>query len=222
VQLLLSLLKHLRAQLFVLGVILGLVVLGRLDVIPSPSAIEIAIRKLVSKGYLALVGIAAIENIGGVNAYFPGSIAILAGMAATKGDPSLAMRVFLAIVCGSSVAHAINFGLGRRLRDRSGIASSVPGSKVYWLSCWHPHFASVAAIAAGQAGVSVRDFVSRFGPAFLCWNVFWGVAMYFLGLPDFGESTVVAVGLVVVLWAVWEARRFLLQRRIESRREHAP
>lgn len=204
------LLKHLRAQLFILGVILVLVVLGRLEVIPSPSAIETMMRRLVSKGYLALVVIAAVENVGGLNAYFPGSVAILAGMAATKGDPSLAVRAFLAIACGSSVAHGINFALGRRFRGT--IASAVPGSRVYWLSCWHPHFASVAAIAAGQSGVSVRDFVSRFGPAFLCWNVFWGVVMYSFGVPDFGESTMVVVGLVVVLWAAWEARRFFLQR----------
>lgn len=173
--------------------VLLLYVLELKGIIPERSRIAEGIESaFVAYGVIVVAIVSFVENIGGLNLYFPGSIAILSSMAMTAGRPFLAAKVFVAIVTFSFLAHSVNYAIGR-----AGAGRALEGSEwfgrlgegtrrwgfavVFWLAAWHPHPTALASLLAGAAGIGYRRYLKWFLPPFFTWNSVWGIAMYIVG-----------------------------------------
>jgi membrane protein DedA with SNARE-associated domain len=163
-------------------------------------------------GVLAVAPISFLENLIGLNAYFPGSVVILGAMALTSGQPQLAACTFLAIFAPSFAAHQVNFLIGRHFRTNSAVyadagryKTSIEINLLFASTLWHPHFAALTSIDSGAQGMSYRRFLSFFTAWFLLWNLFWGVTMYAFGLllPRESLGLPIIVGFLVV-WTLWD------------------
>ena len=199
------------------GLLLIVFILHRLEVrglIPSRSQIAKNIGTAFSTyGLVVVAGTSFIENLGGLNIYFPGSIAILGAMAMTAGKPVMAARVFGTIVSFSFLAHSTNFFIGRAASGQRSWKLSGDGRipeairkwgfpVVFWLATCHPHPTALVTLLAGAKGVSYRTFLKWFLPPFCVWNVFWGILMYTLGGLSTNPSLAgVYIGLLAI--AVW-------------------
>lgn len=204
-------LSRIRAQLIV-GVMLMLgAVLQEFGVIPSSPAIMNTLRQFLDTyGVGFVVLIAFLEHIGGLNVYFPGSIAILVAMANTSGNPRQAWAVFSAIILASALAQVVNFvasgWIGKKFfRADEGYVEDVGDSWYFWYAYWHPHFAAWASIKAADDGLSLRQFVSRASAPFLVWNGFWGLSLYAAGEVVFVRVTESPGWIIVIylLWLIW-------------------
>lgn len=191
--------RAIRTQLVIVGVIGTLAVLHRMGLIPTPVELEGSLASIVRRQLLFLAPIALAENLVGFNVYFPGSIAILLGMASTGGHPSLALLAWIAIVLPGVVGQQLSYWLGRTGFARASGPSPTKhlGVALEWGlyagTMWHPQVASLTSAAAGAEGLSYRHYLSRFLPVFLLWQVFWGALMYSVGAS-------VAKGFGWMLW----------------------
>jgi membrane protein DedA with SNARE-associated domain len=164
-----------------------------------------------SGSLLILVLLAFIEGVALLNAYFPGAGVILIAMASTAGDPRRALLTFFAIVLGSALAHHLNYLAGRAsLRGSATRISSedaAPTLLEAFASYWHPHSGSLYSLRSGSDGVSYKNFVARFVPAFGTWNIFWGILMYLLGhVPASGSELMMLFYLYLAWWILTELR----------------
>lgn len=161
-------------------------------------------------GAIVVAPISFVENLVGLNVYFPGSIAILTAMALSAGDPHKALATFVAITVPAFLAHQVNFVLGKRLRGRevgnTGRYKTVFGRNALFAgSLWHPHFAALACIDAGSQGLSYGLFLSAFAPWFAVWNIVWALVMYNFGLLLTRDSkgNPLILGFLA-LWLLWD------------------
>ncbi|NOR45704.1 MAG: hypothetical protein GQ534_08985 [Candidatus Delongbacteria bacterium] len=91
--------------------------LSKSNVIPSLDDLGVMLEHFFENYGLIAIGIVSIiENIVGVNIYFPGSIVILTGMAMTSGDPMRGVMTFFVITLGAFIAYYINFRIGKLLK----------------------------------------------------------------------------------------------------------
>lgn len=212
-----SLLFRLRPQLFLLFVIGALYVGKETRLLPSPDIIAELVKEWFERyGLPLVVSVSFLESLAGFNIYFPGSIAILAAMALTAGDPIRAALTLTSIFIPSLVAHQINFTIGRAAGRRVLGHKKVLRTHLviggYMVAAWHPHFAAVAAYAAGTSGIPYLRFVSLFSPALLAWNIFWGVAMYSAGLfLEPGRALTPYFLVLILAWIAWELGRDFFQ-----------
>jgi membrane protein DedA with SNARE-associated domain len=191
-------------------------VLALADLIPSQGHLIGVIGKwLAYQGTFAIVGISLAENIVGFGVYFPGSLAILTAMATTSGNPSQASFVWLAITMGAMSGQLINFGLGRRVSGRGGIpVSKKISAREFWLTFWHPQFASVTSLRAGQSGIDIYLYLRMMIPSLLLWNVFWGTVMYSWGnLLGDGEGWTLLFIAYLLSWIAYELYDVAVKRK---------
>lgn len=212
---LLRILYEVRLQIglfALLSLIYGLSLVG---VTPSPSDLQSELVRLFDEhGVWVVAPVSFVENLGGLNIYFPGSVAILTAMALTSGNLERAILIFFVIVLPSFTAHQLNF-LGGRLfgasradflgenrldfRTRRGLVVG------FLATLWHPHFTALTAMVSGAEGMCYRRFLAYFTPIFLGWNTFWGVTMYFWGaFARQGEGMFSFFWAYIVGWAAWD------------------
>ena len=225
-----KIIKLLRMQLFLVAFLVALSLLSALKIIPSAVEMSLMLQKLFrSYGLVAVGMISFIENIVGMNAYFPGSIVILFAMSMTAGDLKMALLTFLVIYLPSVLAHNINYLLGRlgskkivldannsaalnNLNNKNNI------SYIYFVTFWHPHFTALSCLASGSEGLPYRKFISRFLIISIFWNSFWGVLMYNIGGLSGKEFNFVPIMIgYIVLWGgydYWKYRRIVVDDAI--------
>ena len=148
-----------------------------------------------------------LENIAGFNIYFPGSVVILVAMGLTHGDPWKGLGTFFLIVVPSTLAHILNYCVGRFVKRREN--GSARGSSLgFALAGWHPHLMGLVSVGAGADGWDFGTFLRRFLPWHFAWNTFWGVVMYTAGgsvIREAGLSWFFV--LYLVIWTGWGIRK---------------
>ena len=215
-----SMLRIIRPQLILLGVVCGLAVASEYNVLPPTSDLLNTLRTLfVRYGLIAVAVCSFLENIIGLNIYFPGSVVILTGMALTAGHPSLALKTWTVIFCFAIMAHYVNFLGGRLLAVRgrylpSSRLNSIIGKKTRLLTLflatfWHPHFAAVTSYACGVNGVGYAPFSGYLALATGLWYAFWGFLFYNVGkaIPEKINLSPVFLAYIMI-WIIWDVVRY--------------
>lgn len=202
-------------QLALLGGILTLALLSKQGILPSTSSLMQSIKGLFEKHGLPLVAICSfLENIVGFNAYFPGSVAILAGMALTAGDPTRALLTYFAIVLPAGSANVLSYLSGRYLArkeeyspdsDRTNIEHANQSWMLFLATYWHPHLAATTSFAVGIKGMLFKSYLIKFTIASLVWSAFWGLAVYHFGVfINEGRDLTILVYSYLIIWAAWD------------------
>ena len=201
-------LKATAVPLALLGSILFLAWAGRAGLITSQEdLIRLIGEWLLKYGPVAVTLVSLIENLAFASGYFPGSVAILTAMAATKGQSStLALAVWAGITIGAFVGQCCNFALGSSASRKSDDTPSEDlGGRAFFLAFWHPQFAALLSLRAGSVGVSLSAYLRLMLPALLAWNTFWGITIYNFGAGLFTSDTGNAIIVVVLIgWIAHE------------------
>lgn len=171
--------KALRVQFFVIALLFIFYLLQFLEVLPDMSSLEATLSELMALyGVVFLFALSFVENIPGLNIYFPGSIAILLGMSNTSGNLSQGFFAFSSILLAAILANAINIYFSNKVEKKSA-------EKIFLvetvLALWHPHFASIFALRVGKLSNAWSFFVFKFIPVTTCWYIIWAVLMYNIG-----------------------------------------
>lgn len=207
--------RRLLAPTCILAIIGGFEIAAASGWVQPEAQAAWVIGYLRSASVVVIVAIAAIENIVGLTAWFPGSVAILVAMAATGGRPSRAIAVFAAIVIGAFVGQVVDFWYGRLVArppqryslGRTDITGAV-------LTYWHPQLGSIYSAQRGARGLQFSSFVVLLALVWFPWNVCWGLAMYHFGaLPVSARSWEVVFAAYCVVWLGLEMRRFIRDKR---------
>lgn len=130
--------------------------------------------------------------------YFPGSLVIFLGVAATTGRPLLAIQTVLVVCVGMLIGYSVNFILGRfgwykvlikfgfkdellKIEERIKRGGMFHSFFLYVM----PGFGSLLSTAFGVLKFSFAKFIAFTTLMVLFWNTVWGVAVYFFGMPLF-------------------------------------
>jgi membrane protein DedA with SNARE-associated domain len=207
-----------RNQLIIIGFVIVFKFAVYIGLIPDEAYFLNVISSLfIEYGIIAVIIASFIENIIGVGTYFPGSIVILTSMALTGGNIHLAVLTFLAIVLPSTIAHIMNYLIGRKISKYT----EIKGKKLFWFlftTLWHPHFAAVSTFTLGSQKLNFRKFLYYFIPIHLFWNIFWGVMMFKLG--ETGREDFSIFNLFygyLVCWIIYDLVLFYKQRNSKSK-----
>nr|VFK65072.1 MAG: membrane protein DedA, SNARE-associated domain [Candidatus Kentron sp. UNK]VFK71367.1 MAG: membrane protein DedA, SNARE-associated domain [Candidatus Kentron sp. UNK] len=208
----------LRTQLFLAAFLLAMSLLSFLKIVPSTvemgSWLELFFE---SHGLVAICMVSFIENIVGMNSYFPGSVVILVAMAMTAGDVEQALLTFSAIYLPAIFAHNTNFLLGRfgsgKMVMDTGVQNKVSGKRslalMYFLTFWHPHFTALSCFASGYEGIPYRKFAYLFFIISFFWNSVWAIFMYKVGGFYGKESNLTFIMVIyIVLWGAYDYLKY--------------
>lgn len=209
-----KLLKTIKAPLIIFGVVICLELLAYYQIIPSTDEITLMITDSVERSGLIVVGIISfLENIVGLNVYFPGSVIILIAMAQTAGDPQRAFVTYLVIYAFAFLAYNTNYFLGRyyfKNGDKAKNKLMKPKKKYssMWVqfltTFWHPHFAAVTCLYVGSKGYKYKEIIKYMIVASFIWNTFWAITLYNVGLVT-KTTTLNLKGLVYLYLIAWIA-----------------
>lgn len=202
------------APLSLAAVFMGLIALHHFNVIPHPSDL---LPQLSQRPSVVAV-FAMLENCVGLNLWFPGSVVIISSMAATAGQPGLAVRVFAAILLGSIVAQNCDYWIGRALRSRKLIEGGdllmegtiTVTSKYWWFlfagAMWHPQSAALASLFAGTQGLPYARYLKYMISAGTIWGIVWGLTLYLVGGSlNVAENLDILVVICVAGWLGYNA-----------------
>lgn len=188
--------------------------LAWMGVLPQKSDMFMSLSAwLAGGGILFILILAIIENVAIVNVYFPGSIAILAAMAGSAGEPTAVLRVWIVVTCGYVIGLSITYWVVRLFFSPSGPAREsnfasnrglLSSARKALFTFWHPHLASLTAIVLAQRGCSYSSFAIIASSCAALWNAIWTCVILAFG-NIFSES---GVGFVLVyaylfVWLVW-------------------
>ena len=210
-----SLLKAVLPQLILLTLISLLYVLSLLGALPSP----IELNRMLVDGFkeygLPLIAICSfVENLVGVNAYFPGAFTILTGMSLTAGHPAKALVTYFAIYLPAYIANLISFFLARSYPSPGPAGQPTHSNRLPWvwfiLTYWHPQLAALTAFAAGShRQINARSFVQLSLSVSFGWSIFWGMLIYHFGLlAHVVDHFALLFFIYVIAWALWDAWKF--------------
>ncbi len=205
-------------QVLLLGLVGVLQALIHWHVIPSQSYVLGVLQKFFVREGLAVVAVFSyIENIVGVNVYFPGSVVLLVAMSTTSGDLGRAILMYFVIYVPAVLGNISSYLLGRyglAAARTKKIVSQQTGRGWWWaflLTYWHPQLASVTAVAAGVDGLPFSRLLVLLISTTVPWSLFWAVLIYHLGSKlmmstDFA-SLFVAYILVWIAWDLFKGTR---------------
>ena len=130
--------------------------------------------------------------------YFPGSLVIFLGVAATSGHPVLAARTVLAVCVGMLTGYTFNYFLGRygwyKLLIKFGFKEQLvkierrlidKGMFASFFLYIMPGFGSLLSTAFGVLKFSFVRFLVFTTIMVLFWNTIWGILVYFFGMSLF-------------------------------------
>lgn len=215
------------APLCILVVVILLAAGSATGWLPSGERALVAVEQLLQQYGLPVVALLSfIENLAGFSVYFPGSIVILATMAATAGNPTLAVQTFLAIYGGAMLSYGINYSWGRwwsmptKGNEEPEIEAQIPS----WLrkgsvilrafSFAHPHFAAMTCLQLGLERASPLRWLAYVGIWGGVWNLFWGLLMYHYGaIIRSGGSERGWLILIVIYLLIWFGYEWFRDRR---------
>lgn len=162
-------------------------------------------NEVIVGGVVAIAVVAMLENIVGLNTYFPGAVVILGVMAATYGDPAAGFKTFLAIVTGQISGLSVSRLIGlRAMNSPDDLEHRASWTSLLLLvAFWHPHSAAATAFALGSRHHPRGQAIVLVGC--LIWSVFWALVMYF-GVGSFIKEVgwdYITIG-VAVIWLALE------------------
>jgi membrane protein DedA with SNARE-associated domain len=198
-------------QQAVISLVVLLKVLSELSFVPAPENLaSLAIHLLSTRGLWLVMVASFAENFAGLGTYFPGSVALVAAMAATAGNPARALSTYVAVVLPAILANVLSFALGHFTRKEAAPTASFTSRKLaawYFGSYWHPQLAGVTAMASGAAGVTFRRFLLFFLPISVFWSIVWAVLLYNVGARLVAPSYLtVLFYLYLAGWLLWGLR----------------
>ncbi len=177
--------------------------------------IKIAIERY---GLIVIGPLSFLENMVGLNVYFPGSIVILTAMALTAGNPVRGLITYLTIYGAAFVAYHINYFIGfstsRKVVKNKNMVVDSSTNKTLWLrffsTFWHPHFAALTCIHVGNEGYKYKQIMKYLIVVSFVWNTFWGLTMYSVGTitPTTGNSLTYIVYLYIIGWLLLSTYRY--------------
>lgn len=142
--------------------------------------------------------------------YFPGSLVIFIGVAATHGNPLLAVKTILVVCCGMLVGYSINYILGKfgwhKVLMKFGfneellkIEKKLKQKGVFSTFIFYimPSFGSLLSTAFGVLKFNIVTFALFTIFAVVFWNIVWGVLVYHFGIGLFKLLTSTASILVI-------------------------
>ena len=212
-----NLARQLAPQISLIAFCALLYLTSSFGLIPSPEAIGAKLLGALQTNGLPLISLCALlENIVGLNVYFPGALAILAGMALTAGNLPFAIATYFAIYIPSYGGNWISYLLGRKERTALGRTETPTHQEIwlYALAYCHPQLASLKAFSSGLNGRRPQWFLAHSLPASLAWSVSYAVAIYNLGISvnilDYFPWLFI---IYLVLWTTRDMVRFFKRAR---------
>ncbi|MBP9686810.1 MAG: VTT domain-containing protein [Candidatus Doudnabacteria bacterium] len=163
--------------------------------LPVGDALVASITEFFARYGLLVVFISSIlESALLLGNYFPGGVVIFMSVVAARGNVWGIVAAVCTVSAGFSIGYGIDYLLGRygwyRLFLKFGLAAQLESAQVKLLrhskkafafSYWEPNIASITATAAGVLRMPVREFLMHSSIALLCWNIFWGAVVGFIG-----------------------------------------
>ena len=149
----------------------------------------------------AVLALSLTEHLVLVGVYAPFSIAVIAIMSSTAGDPIRGVHIFFAIFFGQAIAYTTNIALGNILRFKYKGGRRI-GNRELFLSCSHPHLGAAATFSLGTSAEKPLKSISRMLILLLPWSVFWALFSYFglsVLIDDVGWNTIFYVYVSIVL-----------------------
>lgn len=139
-----------------------------------------------------------LESMLFIGLYFPGSLVIFLGVAATSGNPILAVKTVATVCAGMLVGYTINFILGKygwhKVLSKFGLDNEIEkiGKNLREKGMFHsfflyimPGFGSLLSTTFGISGFSYIKFLSFTVLMVIFWNSVWGLLVYHFGMPLF-------------------------------------
>lgn len=180
-----------KLPLLLILLLVGFDLLARLGILPpSQEVSEIINSALEIYGLIIIAPLAFLENIAGINIYFPGSIVILTTMAVSAGNPVRAVEIFLTYYVFAILAYHVDYFMGKPLRSKriqltSPQILASPTNAKLWLRFLilfsHPQLASILCAQVGGEGYKYSDVIKYFLFFGFVWTLFWSVVMYSVG-----------------------------------------
>lgn len=221
--LLYSIFDKIKLQLLILTFLTTISLLSHLGYIPNTNELTETLITIFNKYGLPLIVLSSfLENIVGLNVYFPGSIVILTSMSMTAGDPRKAILVFIAIVLPSALAQNINYLIGhysiKKLKKQNLTKlSKIKLGILFGSTFWHPHTTAITCMASGSEGLKYTTFIKYFIVFSLFWNVFWGITMYNFGYFAKAISNLTSLFYTyLILWILWDIANILKDKKREE------
>jgi hypothetical protein len=216
--------RRFAPHLFLLLLLATLQVLAMVNIIPPAEVLSSLLSHALQEGGLTLVAVASLlENLPGVNTYFPGSIVLLVRMTSTAGEPYQALLVYFCVLLPAIGGNLCSFYIGRifprRATGGTESRSATDSRKTiafYVLTYWHPHLASLTAYASGSTGMGAGTHAKYFLPVCISWSMFWAFLLYHTGaILDMNSQLVWLSWVYLALWIIWDLRKL---RRLERPR----
>lgn|GEM_PF-3625773 len=205
--------KRSRFPLTILLVFVIAHTMSAMEIIPSLDSVSLYLNDAFKKyGLVAVSCFSFIENIVGVNAYFPGSVVILTAMSMTGGNIAMGLKTYFSIMLSAFVAYNVNYGIGRffTYKNVSSKTDRAITHALFMSTFWHPHFAALTCLAAGANGIGYFAFFRLFIISGLFWNSFWGLLMYNVGWLTSANLDLMPLMYVYLMgWAALSAYRDL-------------
>jgi hypothetical protein len=214
---LLLIVRKLRVQLLLVGVLCLVQGLAALGAIPPSEHLSQRLIHLLEQGGFWLVALFSfVENLPGLNVYFPGSVVLITRMSLTAGYPGVALLTYLAIVLPAIAANMVSYWIGRRLAPNSAVAAPAEKKLWWWYlsTYWHPQLAAMTALASGSSGIPFIRYAQHFLPISIALSFIWGLALYSLGsVGPIRESVFPLAWVYVLVWIAWDVYKFVRENR---------
>jgi len=167
-------------------------------------------------GLFMVAFLSLIENIPGINVYFPGSIVILTAMAYSHGNPTLGLYTYLVIFSFAFIGYHISYYIGRvsssNLKENKTSLRDKNLFIYFFLTLWHPHSASITCLVAGEDNVPYKKFLKNLIIVGFIWNTFWALLMYNIDidiLKTNGEIITLLIVIYLFLWLGYKTINYL-------------
>lgn len=202
-----------RMPLSIITIYLLFYLIFYFEILPPLSEIEKYLLLYYKEYGLYAVGfLSFIENLPAVNAYFPGSIAILTAMSITNGNPLLGFQTYLTIYFFAFISYNISFFIGKFFVSKDLKKNSTSNNKslflLFFSTFWHPHSASLTSLGVGSEGITYRKFLIYTIIVSFFWNSFWALLMYHVDisiLETNGNLINILIALYLLIWLLYKS-----------------
>lgn len=204
-----------KTPLIIISLYVTLYFLMNYNYLPPLEEIEILLISYYERyGLYAVALLSLIENIPGINVYFPGSIVILTAMAYSHGNPLLGLYTYLTIYSFAFVAYNISYYLGRLGASSNNNKRSFKNKNlflVFLATLWHPHSASITCLASGENKIPYLKFLRILIITSFIWNTFWALLMYNIDIKLLitnGSLINILVIIYLFLWLGYDSYKY--------------
>jgi len=199
---------YVKTPIIVILLYIAIYFLIKLNYIPPLEELEYSLIVYYEIYGLFMVALLSlIENVPGINVYFPGSIVILTAMAYSHGNPTLGFYTYLVIFSFAFIGYHVSYFIGKysssssrekdiKLKDRNLFI-------YFFLTLWHPHSASITCLAVGEDKIPYKVFLKNLVIVGFIWNTFWALLMYNVNIDILKTNGKLISILIMVYLFLW-------------------